>query len=64
MGEIRRAAVSADFDTRVADVVLGLIDERLGLLFRLHVGANGGLQALATSSACSGFSSQALTFAS
>ncbi len=46
LGEIRRAAVSADFDTHVADVVLGLIDERLGLLFRLHVGAEGGLQAL------------------
>jgi hypothetical protein len=46
LGEIRRAAVSADFDTQVADVVLGLIDERLGLLFRLHVGAEGGLQAL------------------
>ena len=27
-------------------IVLGLIDERLGLLFRLHVGADGGLQAL------------------
>jgi hypothetical protein len=46
LGEIRRAAVSADFDTHVADVVLGLIDERLGLLFRLYVGADGGLQAI------------------
>ena len=40
---IERSIPSAYFDARVADVVLGLIDERLGLLFRLHVGADGGL---------------------
>ena len=41
--EIRRAAASAYLHTRVADIVLGLIDERLGLFLRLHVGADGGL---------------------
>ena len=30
MGPNRRAAASAYFHTRVADIVLGLIDERLG----------------------------------
>jgi hypothetical protein len=45
-GEIRRAAVSADFDTRVADVVLGLIDKRLGFCFGLHLRADGSLEAL------------------
>ena len=55
-------AASAYFDTRVADVVLGLIDERLGLLFRFHSGLMVAWM-LFTNSACSGFSSQALTFA-
>jgi hypothetical protein len=38
--------VSANFDTRVPDIVLGLIDEGLGLFLRFHVWADGGLEAL------------------
>jgi hypothetical protein len=40
------AAASAYLHARVADIVLGLIDERLGLFLRLHVGADAGLQIL------------------
>jgi len=42
----RRAAASAYFHTRVADIVLGLIDKRLGFCFGLHLGADGSFEAL------------------
>ena len=41
----RTNAASAYLYTRVADVVLGLIYERMGLLFRLHFGADRRLDA-------------------
>jgi hypothetical protein len=37
---------SAYLYTRVADIVLGLIDERLGLFLRLYLRADGGFQVL------------------
>jgi hypothetical protein len=40
------AAASAYFHTRVADVVLGLIDKRPGFCFGLHLGADGSFEAL------------------
>lgn len=46
LGEIRRAAMSVDFHPLVAEIVLCLGDEDLGLSFRCHLRANGGFDAL------------------